>query len=132
MLRKIERRKCECCGKSHRLLPDDQVPYKQYSAEVIEKVVTDDFTEDELLDYEDYPCESTKERWKEWSDRLIKNAEGQIRSVLHRIMDFSYEFLSAKDSLLEEIKKRIGREWLKAVLRMIINTGGRGSLPEPP
>ena len=59
------------CGKSYRLLPDDQIPNKHYSAEVIEKVVDEDyeFSEDEQREMEDYPCEATKERWKAWADR---------------------------------------------------------------
>ena len=43
LIRIIERRRCVECGRSHRLLPDDQVPYKHYSAEVIEKVVDEDY-----------------------------------------------------------------------------------------
>ena len=77
-MRLIERRVCKECGESHRLLPDDQIPCKHYSAEVIEKVIDEDYelTEEEALEYENYPCEATMERWKEWARQLVLNAEG--------------------------------------------------------
>ena len=56
----IERRVCVSCGRSHRLLPDDQIPHKYYSTEVIEKAVDDELTEEEVREYEDYPVENTR------------------------------------------------------------------------
>ena len=81
LIRYIERRKCTECGRSFRLLPDDQVPFKHYSAETIEKVIADDFTEEEKEIYEDYPCEATVARWREWYHQLATNAEGMLRST---------------------------------------------------
>lgn len=122
------------CGKSYRLLPDDQIPNKHYSAEVIEKVIDNDYelSEDEQREMEDYPCEATMERWIAWADQLLKNAEGQLRSVGHRILELSVGFLSAPDSLLKEIKRRIKRGWLAFIVALMIDTGGAGALPEPP
>ncbi len=132
--RRIERRKCPECGHSYRLLPDDQIPYKHYSAEIIEKVIDDDyeFTEDELLKMEDYPCEATMARWREWAEQLVKNAEGQIRSAAHRILDLPLAFLASTYSLLKGIKERIRRGWLPFIIGIMISTGGTGTLPEPP
>ena len=64
--RYIEVRQCPKCGSCDRLLPDDQVPFKYYGEETIRKVIDDALTEDEELEYEDYPCEATKQRWKDW------------------------------------------------------------------
>ena len=131
MIRLIERRVCVCCGRSHRLLPDDQIPYKHYATDVIEKVVDDDFTEEELLEYEDYPADKTKAYWHEWAIWFLKNSEGHIRSAVHRIKDASYGFLASRVSLLEEIKSRIGHGWLSVITWLVVNTGGATVMPEP-
>ncbi len=130
----IERRKCPECGRSYRLLPDDQIPYKHYSAEIIEKVIDEDydFAEDELLEMEDYPCEATKARWRKWAEQLEKNAEGQVRSAGHRILGLPLEILSHTGSLLRGIKERIRWGWLPFIIGIMISTGGAGTLPEPP
>lgn len=122
------------CGKSHRLLPDDQVPYKHYSADVIEKVVDEDheFTENEALEYEDYPCEATMDRWRIWAIQLVRNAEGGIRSAAHRVLDLSNEFLGSTESLLKGIKRFAKRGWLTFVIRIMTESGGAGMMPEPP
>lgn len=134
LIRIIERRRCVECGRSHRLLPDDQVPYKHYSAEVIEKVVDEDyeFIEEEALEYEDYPCEATMGRWRAWAVQLVKNAEGGIRSAAHRVLDLSNEFLRSTESLLKGIKKFAKRGWLTFVIRIMIESGGAGMMPEAP
>ena len=101
---------------------------------MIEKVIDEDyeFTEEEALEYEDYPCEATMERWKEWARQLILNAEGQIRSAAHRVLDLSYEFLGSTESLLKGIKEFATRGWLPFVIKIMTDTGGAGTMPEPP
>ena len=129
--RYIEIRKCtsENCGCKHRLIPDDQVPYKHYQSETIEKAIDDDFSEEELLEIEDYPCEATICRWRAWAAQLVKNSEGLIRSKVYDVLDFSSAILAISSSLLEEIKKRIPQGWLAVVLRVIINSGSIGAIP---
>lgn len=122
----VERRKCisDECGKTHRLLPANKVlPYKHYDADIIEGVVDGILTK-ETLWANAYPCESTLRRWRQWAEALLKNIEGQLRSVAYRVYDLSYEFLKSEESLLEELKKRIGVGWLTAVVRIYIDTGG--------
>ena len=130
-IRYIERRVCMECGESHRLLPDDQVPFKHYSAEVIEKVVDDEyqFTEEEELEYETYPCEATMGRWREWAAQLLKNAEGGLRSAAHRVLDLSDEFLGSTESLLKGIKRFAPSGWLTFVIRVMTEAGGAGMMP---
>ena len=114
------------------MLPDDQVPFKHYSAEVIEKVIEDDLTEKEMRAYENYPCEATMARWREWYHRLAMNAEGIIRSTAHRVLELSDQFLSSTESLLEGIQKRIPKGWLSVIIGIIANNKGAAGLSAPP
>ena len=99
---------------------------------MIEKVIDDDFTEDEALAYEDYPCEATMKRWRDWAEQLILNAEGQIRSAAYRVLDLSYEFLGSTESLLKGIKRFATHGWLSFVIKFMVDTGGAETMPEPP
>ena len=121
----IERRKCKGCGKTHRLLPGYKVfPYKHYDADTIESVVDGDLNEDNLST-EDYPCESTLLRWRQWANEFVKNTEGRLRSTIYHVYDLTEAFLKSKVSLLEELKARIGYGWLTMVFRIYMDTGGR-------
>lgn len=122
----IERRQCtnENCNKTHRLLPADlSLPYKHYETDAIEGVIDGIVTED-MMPEKSYPCRTTFQRWRRWAEELLRNAEGQLRSVVHRVYDLGYEFLKSEESLLEELKKRIGNGWLTAVVRINIDMGG--------
>ena len=120
----IERRKCsnESCRKTHRLLPDISIPYKQYESGAVEDVI-DGTLDEEALSEETYPCESTIVRWRKWAKVFLRNAEGQIRSAAYRILELSEEFLSSGRSLLEELKERINYGWLSVAIRIYINSG---------
>ena len=59
----IRRLRCVECGKVHRELPDNIVPYKQYEAEIVRGVLEGFITSD-TLGFEDYPCEKTMIRWR--------------------------------------------------------------------
>ena len=131
---KIEVHRCtnENCGKCNRQLPDIWLPYKQYEADLIEDVVDGVITEADLIkEGHDYPCETTLKRWKEWAEKLMVNAEGYIRTTLHRVFELPYSFLATQISLLEEIQDRIPQGWLKAIVATMINTGGAAAMPEP-
>lgn len=120
----IERRKCTnpSCHKTHRLLPDMCIPYKQYESGIIEDVIDGTLDEDALCE-EESPCESTLKRWRKWAESFLKNVEGHIRSAAYRILELSDEFLSSGRPLLKELKERIGYGWLSAAIRIYINTG---------
>ena len=55
----IERRKCtnESCRKTHRLLPDISIPYKQYEAGAIEDVIDGTLDEEALSEIAIIICE---------------------------------------------------------------------------
>lgn len=59
----IKRYKCPSCHCIHRFLPNNVFPYKQYDARIITGVINGTITE-EMIEYEDYPCSSTMNRWK--------------------------------------------------------------------
>ncbi len=128
-IRLIEIRRCKNCGKSTTLLPDDQLPYKHYEEQLIEKVIDDELTEDEQLEIDNYPCEATIARWLAWAEQLKRNAEGQLRAAAYRILDLTERFLGSTESLLISIKERIHRGWLSVVMRVMVNTGGLGVIP---
>ncbi|MCD8372223.1 MAG: DUF6431 domain-containing protein [Clostridia bacterium] len=63
----IKRYKCVNCGKLHREIPDFIFPYKHYEKEIIIGVVEGLITEN-VIGFEDYPCDVTINRWKSTID----------------------------------------------------------------
>ena len=91
-----------------------------------------EFTEEEELAYEEYPCDATKERWREWAAQLVKNAEGGLRSAAHRVLVLSNEFLESTESLLKGIKRFVAHGWLTFVISVMTEAGGAGMMPGAP
>ena len=122
----INRLKCtnEKCGRLHNELPDCMVPYKHYGTEIIEDVVDEVIGPDDP-GTEDYPCEATMRHWKWWISRNEANINGQMRSVLHHLLDLNTEFLKSGESLLRELRERISPGWLSVIIRFLYNSGGR-------
>lgn len=114
----------DCPCRLHSGIPNNLTPYKHYDAEVIEDVI-DDRKSSEDIETEDYPCEQTMQNWKAWIEKNRVNIDGQLRSIGYRLLEFGYEFLNDRSSLLEELKKRICPGWLKVICQAIWNTGGR-------
>ena len=114
------------CRKIHRMLPDILIPYKHYSEEtisgVLDGVVTPDDTESE-----NYPCETTMERWRRWFEANRSNIEGQLKSIGYRLLGFGEELLRSDSSLLTRLRSSAPAAWLRTVLRYIYNSGN--SLP---
>lgn len=100
------------------------IPYKHYGSDIVEDVV-DEVVGPDDPGTEDYPCEATMKHWKWWMKQNEANINGQMRSMLHHLMDLDTGFLKSGESLLEELKKRISPGWLSAVIRFIYNSGGR-------
>ena len=122
----INRLQCtnEKCRRLHNELPDCMIPYKHYGSDIIEDVV-DEVVGSDDLGTEDYPCEGIMKHWKWWISQNEANIGGQMRSMLHHLMDFDIKFLKSSDSLLKELKGRISPGWLSVVTRFIYNSGGR-------
>jgi len=120
----ISRLKCtnDSCGRIHRQLPDEMVKYKQYSAETVEDVVDEVIDEEDVLDH---PCRETISHWRWWFQFNEEHIERQLHSAVYRFLDQGFGLLDPKDSLLEEIRKRISPGWLGTCYRIINNSGGR-------
>lgn len=58
----VKRFRCVKCNCLHREIPEYIKPYKHYISEIIEGFLNGTITSDSI-DYEDYPCEMTTERW---------------------------------------------------------------------
>ncbi|MEE3473346.1 MAG: DUF6431 domain-containing protein, partial [Butyrivibrio hungatei] len=111
------------CNHLHNELPDFLIPYKHYEAQLNEDEIEETITEDEEVEM-DYPSLMTIRVWMEWFLRNTSNIEGLIRSAVYRFFDYRDEFLKSKESLLEELKKRICPGWLGLIHRLIYNSGG--------
>lgn len=59
---KIRRFRCTKCHRIHRKLPECILPYKQYKASIINKIL-ENTTPLDTLYFENGPCDSTIERW---------------------------------------------------------------------
>ena len=113
---------CLECRRLHLELPDELVPRKHYSSEVIENVV-DGVSTEEDESTEDYPCVDTMKRWKDWMEKSQVQIEGWLRSVGERLLGLGAELLSTGDALLQKLRER-GAGWLGICMRVIYNTGG--------
>ena len=121
----IRRLFCKKCRRLHNELPINLSPYKHYEVEVIEGVVDEVVTQDDL-ESEDYPCAKTIERWKMWIKHNRPFIEGYIRSVGFRLLNLGVEFLKAQESMLDYLRDTFhDREnhWLTIVNRLVYNTG---------
>ena len=117
----IRRLKCERCQRLHNELPDVMTPRKHYATEIIENVVDEVSTPDDLST-EDYPCERTMQRWKDWIQHNRQQIDGQLKSIASRISSSGYKLLENGDSLLQKLREE-GACWLSAINRIICNTG---------
>ena len=118
----VRRMFCSTCDKLHIELPDVLVPHKHYGSEVIENVVDDVSTPDDLTT-EDYPCEKTMERWKNWIAINIPQIDGCLRSAGTRLLDLHESLLVSTDSLLTQLRKN-GAGWLAVVEKALYRVSG--------
>lgn len=120
----IPRHKCnnERCQRIHRMLPDILTPFKHYKESVISDAIDDKIIPKES---DDRPSEATVKRWKHWMILNELDIEGYLRSIGYRELGFSEELLKTSFSLLEKIHSSMPNDWLKIIIRMIYNSGGR-------
>lgn len=69
----LNRCKCKKCGKIHRILPDNVLPFKHYRKDIILKYIEIDI---EYM-YDDYPCDVTIKRWQKERE-LVKSSQSSI------------------------------------------------------
>ena len=99
----LRRMRCVRCKRLHIELPDILVPNKHYIAELIENVVDGVSTPDDLST-ENYPCERTMQRRKNWILKNRQQIDGYLKSICTRV--------SASGSEPSSIMKPVS--WIKA------------------
>jgi len=114
----IRRLRCPGCRKIHHEIPDCLIPYKRYSAKVIEKVIS----RGPGGGVAGYPCEeSTEKRLKSWFwDRLdiFHNALESIKAVHNNNPDIDHVI----NSLLPLRRFSYFPDgWLKVLVRLLVN-----------
>lgn len=116
----IRRLSCDNCGKVHHELPDFLVPYKRYSSECIEMVISSPSTHDIPAD------ESTLYRWFDWFNSFIDYWIGCLVSIMLRTKQENIP-LNLASANSETALRRIGRlvgdapKWLERFVRPIVN-----------
>ena len=117
----ISRYHCKPCGHTFRVLPDFLAPFKHYNVGIIMDVVDGNITSDDL-EYENYPCEKTMWRWKEW----FKQNEVFISKYLliceARLIAYGLTLLYALVASLGDIRAH-NEHWLTTVIQIVYNTG---------
>lgn len=126
----VRRMRCTRCDRLHTELPDILTPNRHYGSEVIENVV-DEVSTPEDLSTENYPCEKTMQRWKDWIAINQDQIEGTLRSVGTRLLELHESLLMSTDSLLTKLRD-LGQGWLSILCRIIYGSGGCLLRQKPP
>lgn len=116
----IRRMRCESCYKIHHELPDILVPYKRYTAESIEQVVSETEFTDVVAE------ESTMYRWRIWFGVWAPYAVGCLTSIAMRF-HFDLPVENSSDpplSVLQAFGCKEGQstKWLAKVVRAMANS----------
>ncbi|HVI41445.1 MAG TPA: DUF6431 domain-containing protein [Anaerovoracaceae bacterium] len=115
---KIRRLWCSRCSRIHHELPDIIVPYKRYSSETIENILS------EKAEHTDScPCElSTEKRIKLWFFLLKEYFESAMEAT-KALYDYDTEIVSMISLLLPFSNYRhFPAGWLKVLVRLLINS----------
>jgi hypothetical protein len=113
----IRRLKCQHCGKIHHELPDILVPYKRYSSECIEMVISENEPISVPAD------ESTLMRWRNWFSRISLHFLGCLQSISIRLYGYS-KGAPTGQSVLHRIWQYVDDicGWLARTVRPVVNT----------
>lgn len=114
---------CKPCEKYHRELPDILVPYKRYSAECVENILTPQDavpTDDTALPAAD---DSTIARWKVWFNGRLCCFIGCMAAIAKQLgieIEPPDENCTPVGQLIHYVGGGVG--WLKKVVRNVVNT----------
>jgi hypothetical protein len=113
----IRRLRCQHCGKIHHELPDILVPYKRYSSECIEEVISGNAPISVPAD------ESTLLRWRNWFSKISLNFLGCLQSISVQLYGYS-EAAPQSQSILHRIWQYVDNTfgWMARVVRPVANT----------
>lgn len=119
------RLKCNNCQRITIELPDKLlIPYKHYQNNIIQDVI-DEYIDSDDIGYEDYPCELTMQRWKDWIIRNKEYVRGHMRSIDGSFDLSGLDEIYLASSLLDKLRDFFNEYWLSAMARIIYNTGGK-------
>lgn len=104
------------------MLPDFLVPFKHYAEAVVVDAVDGRLVPEEA---DDRPSRQTVNHWKWWIQINSTDIDGSLKSIAHRELGFTEELLRSGVSLLKELRGSLPEGWLKAVLRILYNSGAR-------
>ena len=115
----IRRLRCLGCGRVHHELPDIVVPYKRYSCDMVETIISSSKGHEN-----DYPCEiSTAVRLKIWFFLLRQYLNNTLISLTF-LYDYDRDLCSEISQLLPCLEFGSGvTGWLKKLVRFIVNAG---------
>lgn len=115
----IRRLRCDSCRRIHHELPDFIVPYKHYSAEVIENILKE---AKKTADFYS-PCEnSTVRRTIQWFSLLLSYLEAAVQSLIEMNRHNSI-LVNELSSLLPLKPKSLPAGWLPRLVRALVNSG---------
>ena len=115
----IRRLRCDSCGKIHHELPDFVLPYKHYSAEVIENILKEPEGTSGFIS----PCEdSTVRRTTQWFSLLLSYFEAAVRSLME-MNRHNCALVNELAGLLPLEPKRLPAGWLTHLVRALVNSG---------
>ena len=115
---KIRRLWCDRCSRLHHELPDIIVPYKRYSSETIENILS------EKAEHADScPCElSTEKRIKLWFFLLREYFESAMEAI-KALYDYDKEIAAVTSRLLPLSEHHhFPAGWLKTLVRLLVNS----------
>ena len=108
---------CENCRRIHHELPGTIVPYKRYSAEVVEEILSGQEKEPS------YPCEtSTALHIRNWFSLLRDYLESVIEA-LKLLYKNDLPLLAALEQLQPLKPSLLPAGWLKSLVRIVVNSG---------
>jgi hypothetical protein len=115
----IRRLRCLGCERVHHELPDLIVPYKRYSSETVEHIISSSNFESD-----DYSCElSTAVRLKIWFFLLREYFKNALISLTF-LYDYDLELCNEIDCLIPYLDYSTGvTGWLKKLVRFLVNSG---------
>lgn len=115
---RVRRLRCQSCGRIHHELPDFLVPYKRYSAECVEQILSSREENRAPAD------EATVNRWKRWVAENATYWLGCLASIAIRYETGPVESpASSAQSAHQRLKQLVGTAsgWLKQIVRPIVN-----------
>lgn len=102
------------------MLIDSLTPFKHYAQEVICDSLNGKIKSETS---DDRPSLQTVRRWNHWIITNKQNIDGYLKSIGHRVLEFSEELLKSSISLLDHLRSSLHDDWLKIIITTIYNSG---------